>query len=165
MTGWTPMSALFRLLTALCLVVLLAGCGDDPHEKESTMTPDKANTELSRVARAVMGVLAPGQHLDLEEAGPPTPCGGLGGNEFNKIKYELAVEAPAASTNAAADFDAVAAKLRQLGYEVEPTETMGDGTSFNFRGDAVKGTIFQHGPGPLSLGAETACLDNPDRAG
>jgi hypothetical protein len=157
------MRSVTRVLTVLLLAVVVAGCGGDPEEKDPAMTPDEARAELTRVAKAVLDVIAPDQQVDVKNDGPATPCGGLGGNEYTKIKYETSVNAPAASPDAAADFTAITAQLRALGYDVDPTETMGDATTMVFRGDAVKGGILQHGDGPLSLEAETTCLDNPDK--
>ena len=158
------MTAARRTALALCLVLLTgAGCGtDSTSRKEPAVTPDEANSAMTRIAREVMGVVAPGDPVDLNEDGPPTPCGGLGGNEYTKIKYGLNVASATAPADSAQAFDSAAGKLEDLGYTVQQPETMGDRTRMVVKRDGITAELLQNGTGPITLGAETPCLKNPD---
>jgi hypothetical protein len=151
------------MLTTIVLCTA-AGCGSakDP-ERASKMTPEKASQVMRRMAADVMAAAVPDEQTELPSTHTPIPCGGLEGNDFSKIKYGAILHSQKSLDDAGEAFRAVAAKLKGLGYEVDPAETMGTTTSMNFSGEAAGGSLTWHGSGPLSLNVETKCLENPDR--
>lgn len=150
-------------LAALLLTV--AACavgGDGGSEKEDDMTPDEALAGLRKAAAGLLGTAAPGN--ELVEADPRTniPCGGLGGNEHNKVKH--AYEAGAGLVDdAEAALDAAESQLDTLGLEKEGREVTTLGPTLTFAGDGFRGDLVVLDSGAIQVQAQTACLDNPDR--
>ena len=151
------------VVVATMVLSLAAGCGSDDAKADPTMTPHEANQAMRQMAADVMTAAVPDEDVALPASNTPIPCGGPEGSEYTRVKYGVLLQSRQALESSDDAFGAARAKLTELGYEVDPVETMGTTTSMAFHGDAAGGSLVWHGSGPLALNVETDCLDNPDR--
>lgn len=153
-------------LVATVGLMTTAGCGGDdaPGQQEETMTPDQALASLEEAATGLLTAAAPDGDAQLVPA-QDVPCGGLGGNEFTKIKYSL--EGIAAGTTVTDREQALAAG-REYGGSAglvprDETNQRGDRVDQGYDGDGFYLALQVYDNGAVTVSGETACLDNPER--
>lgn len=157
-----PPSRVATFLVTLTATAALAGCGTDmADEGDDEPTPDQAYAAMEDALRAVLSAVVPGTDPGTVE-GAEVPCGGLGGNEFNRVRRNIS-----GGVLPEDDADAVLARaesaIGELGLESRGLSDVPAGPQLGFEGDGFVVSLVLRGDGSLTASGETECLDKPDR--
>lgn len=128
------------------------------------MTPEQASQQLRDVAEAVLAAVAPEAPARLGDARDRTPCGGVEGTSYSRIKTGLTGVAGSRVDDPDTAFAAAREALTGQGATFDDVREVGEGQVLLFRSDAFGGQLVLHPDGKVVLNAETACLDNPDES-
>ena len=141
-------------LAAAALVLSACSSSSTTETDEGTdMTQAEARTHLEDVVRELLAAAAPDVQDGLSDT-VEVPCGGLGGNEWNKVKYSLESIDGVKVADRTAALAAVQAQVEERGWEPNPrVEAVG------FFTGQVRGTVWVRSTGVL-VSAETECMDN-----
>lgn len=146
-----------RMVVPLAAAALVACSSGD---ESSDMTPAEAQAEVQEDLVPLVEDLA-GRGVQI--TGPEeVPCGGLGGNELTKVKYDYDVGGGPSATPPQALADDASSRLEALGVEVTNRGPVDDRVDLDIRSDAYTGTLQLFDDGGVVLLVETTCLDNPD---
>lgn len=145
--------------TLATLLLTATACADS--EKENDMTPDQALSQLRDAAQGLLSAAAPDNEVDELEPRSNIPCGGLGGNEFIKVKHSY-VAAAGIVDDAEAALDAAEAQLNALGLESGGRNLASVGPTLSFAGEGFRGDLMVRESGSIQVRAQTDCLDNPN---
>lgn len=148
-----------RSLGLMCaaMALPLAACSTGSSTDEGDdMNQAEARAHLEDVVRDVLASAAPDVEDGLSDT-TEVPCGGLGGNEWNKVKYSLESSDGIQVADREASLEAVRALIEERGWELNPrSDAMGFSTG------TVRGTAWVRASGVL-VSAETECMDNDER--
>lgn len=145
------------MLAALCLP--LAGCGLLHDEPEPTSA--QAYAALEQVNLDLVEAVAEPGSITTGDKGRPIPCGGLGGNQWNKVKVDNSASGMA--THPAAALEAIRVALEIRGIETSGPDMTAVGDQMSFSGEGYHTGVIMRENGLIVASGSTDCLDNPER--
>ncbi len=137
---------------ALPLAACSAGGSTDGGDD---LTQAEARAQVEDVVRDVLAAAAPDVEDGLSDT-TEVPCGGLGGNEWNKVKYSLESIDGIAVSDHEASLEAAQALIDERGWELTPRDE-----ALSFSTGTVSGTVFVRASGVL-VSVESECIDNDE---
>ena len=145
------------VIVLVAMVLPLSACTTAADPEEGTdMSQAEARTHLQDVVRDVLAAAAPDVEDGLSDV-VEVPCGGLGGNEWNKVQYSLESIDGVTVPDRRVALASARRGIEEQGWEATPRED-----SVGFATGTVRGTAFVRASGVL-VSAETECMDNaPD---
>lgn len=145
------------MLAALCLP--LSGCGLLHDEPEPTSA--QAYAALEQVNSHLLQAVAEPGSVTKGVKGRPIPCGGLGGNQWNKVKVDHSVSGMA--THPATVLEAIRVVLEIRGIETSGPDLTPVGQQLAFSGAGYRTGFSVREDGSIVASGSTDCLDNPER--
>lgn len=125
------------------------------------MTPDEAHAALEKVSLDLLEEVAEPGTIEEGEPRPEVPCGGPGGNEWNKVKLTYSATARAADPGTV--MDAARTLLAARGIEAAGPDFTAVGDLLSFSGEKYTAGLTLRKNGLLRAEGQTECLDNPDQ--
>ncbi|MTB86797.1 hypothetical protein H9L21_09495 [Aeromicrobium senzhongii] len=146
-----------RPVIAVVLVLALSACSGDP----DGLSAQGSLADLRKAGMAILESASEGE-ASVEAPARDVPCGGLGGNEWNKISYSYEAAAGVVEDADASLARAIAA-IEDLGIRHDGVQQWPSGPGVSFYAEGFNGGVFVHEDGALEVRAQTDCLDNPER--
>lgn len=153
------MNATHRLAVAALLTLLPLTACTSSEEKEPDVNPQTHLDAMKQTFVDVMAAAAPEADDVLSDA-TDVPCGGLGGNEWNKIKYTLQTVDGIFVDDPSVALAAARSRAEELGFEVRDNL---DGDGLRLSGDNLAASLRVDVENGVHMSGETPCVDNPDR--